>query len=168
MAIFDDMEKDFQQTAAPAQPQQAVTGPFTSSAMQEPSVEDLENEMAAMGYRRGHDSEGIGSMLYHTGAGVIGKTLEDVGSFLAYGGKPANVTEKEWDKQMQDAGGLGAVANSINTGIRNYGREMSEEHQRNYTPYSAKWFANSLGYLIPSAIQLAAVKKTGITSEWKH
>ena len=159
MAIFDDMEKDFQQTAAQPQP---VTGAFTSSAMPEPSVEDLEKEMAAMGYRRGHDSEGILPMIYHTGAGVIGKTLEDIGGFMAYGGKPSNMTEKEWDKQMQDAGGLGAIANSINTGIRDYGREISEEHQRNYTPYSAKWFANSLGYLIPSAVQLAAVKKTGL------
>lgn len=160
MAVFDDMEKDFQQTAV--QPQQAARGPFTSSAMQEPSVEDLEREMAEMGYRQGHDSEGILPMLYHTGAGVIGKTLEDIGGFMAYGGKPSYMTEKEWDKKAQDAGGLAAVANAINAGIRDYGREISEAHQRNYTPYSAKWFANSLGYLIPSAVQLAAVKKTGM------
>lgn len=157
--LFKNMEEELQKPE-----QQQSKGLFSNTEIPEPSVEDLENEMDALGYKRGHDSDSIGSMLYHTGMGVIGRTLGDIGHFAAYGGKPAGVTEKEWDETVKETGGPAALAHRVNTAIGDFGEEMGNEHQRNYTPYSPKWVMNNLGYLVPSAVQLALVKKTGMFS----
>ena len=157
--LFKNMEEELQK-----QEKQPTRGLLSDGDIPEPSVEDLENEMDALGYKRGHDSDSIASMAYHTGMGVIGRTLGDIGHFAAYGGKPAGVTEKEWDETVKETGGPAALAHRINTAIGEFGEEMGNEHQRNYTPYSPKWFMNSLGYLVPSAVQLALVKKTGMFS----
>lgn len=157
--LFKNMEEELQK-----QEKQPTRGLLSDGDIPEPSVEDLEKEMDELGYKRGHDSDSIASMAYHTGMGVIGRTLGDIGHFAAYGGKPAGVTEKEWDETVKETGGPAALAHRINTAIGEFGEEMGNEHQRNYTPYSPKWFMNSLGYLVPSAVQLALVKKTGMFS----
>ena len=82
MSIYDEMEKDFQNAGKP--PQKA--GLFNSSAMADPSVEDMENEMAQMGYQRTNDNDSWGTVLSRIPLMAAGNTISNIGRFMAYGG----------------------------------------------------------------------------------
>ena len=188
MSIYDEMEKDFQNAGKP--PQKA--GLFNSSAMADPSVEDMENEMAQMGYQRTNDNDSWGTVLSRIPLMAAGNTISNIGRFMAYGGKPDWMTDEEYDiwnklpaedrKNLtaQDwvnayrsgdpeaprpiEGATGPWSHEINKGIMEYGEKLARENTGNYTPYTAKSFAQGVGGLLPSIAEMALMKRTGMFS----
>lgn len=94
--------------------------------------------------------------------GAAGNVIRAGGNLLNYYGKPANVTEEEWDEQMQANGGLGAWANRTNKSIEKFGEEFEKEHSRNYSdPLGANSIASAVGSIVPYAIGLGITAKAG-------
>lgn len=94
--------------------------------------------------------------------GAAGNVIRVGGNLLNYYGKPANVTEEEWDEQMQANGGLSAWANRTNKSIEKFGEEFEKEHSRNYSdPLGANSIARAVGSIVPYAIGLGITAKAG-------
>lgn len=94
--------------------------------------------------------------------GAAGNVIRAGGNLLNYYGKPANVTEEEWDEQMQANGGLGAWVNRTNKSIEKFGEEFEKEHSRNYSdPLGANSIARAVGSIVPYAIGLGITAKAG-------
>lgn len=94
--------------------------------------------------------------------GAAGNVIRAGGNLLNYYGKPANVTEEEWDEQMQANGGLSAWVNRTNKSIEKFGEEFEKEHSRNYSdPLGANSIANAVGSIVPYAIGLGITAKAG-------
>lgn len=111
---------------------------------------------------KNNDDDGILSAAYHGIAGAAGNVIRAGGNLLNYYGKPANMTEEEWDKQMQADGGLRAFANRTNKKIEEFGKEVEDAHARSYSdPFSAASIANAAASVIPYAIGLGLSAKAG-------
>ena len=94
--------------------------------------------------------------------GAAGNVIRAGGNLLNYYGKPAYMTEEEWDKQMQADGGLSAWANRTNKSIEKFGEEFEKEHSRNYSdPLGANSIAAAVGSIVPYAIGLGITAKAG-------
>lgn len=94
--------------------------------------------------------------------GAAGNVIRAGGNLLNYYGKPANVTEEEWDEQMQANGGLSAWVNRTNKSIEKFGEEFEKEHSRNYSdPLGANSIARAVGSIVPYAIGLGITAKAG-------
>ena len=188
MSIYDEMEKDFQ---AAGQPQRKV-GLLNMPATADPSVEDMENEMAQMGYQPTNDNDSWLKVLGRIPLMAAGNTISNIGRFMAYGGKPDWMTDEEYDiwnklpaedrKNLtaQDwvnayrsgdpeaprpiEGATGPWSHEINKGVMEYGEKLARENTGNYTPYTAKSFAQGVGGLLPSIAEMALMKRTGMFS----
>lgn len=111
---------------------------------------------------KNNDDDGILSAAYHGIAGAAGNVIRAGGNLLNYYGKPANMTEEEWDKQMQADGGLRAFANRTNKKIEEFGKEVEDAHARSYSDqFSAASIANAAASVIPYAIGLGLSAKAG-------
>ena len=111
---------------------------------------------------KNNDDDGILSAAYHGVAGATGSVLRAGGNLLNYYGKPASMTEEEWDKQSQADGGLSAWANRTNKKIEEFGKEVEDAHARSYSdPFSAASIANAAASVIPYAIGLGLSAKVG-------
>lgn len=111
---------------------------------------------------KNNDDDGILSAAYHGIAGAAGNVIRAGGNLLNYYGKPANMTEEEWDKQMQADGGLRAFANRTNKKIEEFGKEVEDAHARSYSdPFSAASIANAAASVIPYAIGLGLSARVG-------
>lgn len=111
---------------------------------------------------KNNDDDGILSAAYHGIAGAAGNVIREGGNLLNYYGKPANMTEEEWDKQMQADGGLRAFANRTNKKIEEFGKEVEDAHARSYSDqFSAASIANAVASVIPYAIGLGLSAKAG-------
>lgn len=109
---------------------------------------------------KNNDDDGILSAAYHGIAGAAGNVIRAGGNLLNYYGKPANMTEEEWDKQMQADGGLRAFANRTNKKIEEFGKEVEDAHARSYSDqFSAASIANAAASVIPYAIGLGLSAK---------
>ena len=105
------------------------------------------------------------NILQAAGYGLLsaaGNVIRAGGNLLNYYGKPAYMTEEEWDKQMQADGGLSAWANRTNKSIEKFGEEFEKEHSRNYSdPLGANSIASAVGSIVPYAIGLGITAKAG-------
>lgn len=105
------------------------------------------------------------NILQAAGYGLLsaaGNVIRIGGNLLNYYGKPAYMTEEEWDKQMQADGGLGAWANRTNKSIEKFGEKFEKEHSRNYSdPLGANSIASAVGSIVPYAIGLGITAKAG-------
>lgn len=105
------------------------------------------------------------NILQAAGYGLLsaaGNVIRAGGNLLNYYGKPAYMTEEEWDKQMQADGGLSAWANRTNKSIEKFGEEFEKEHSRNYSdPLGANSIAAAVGSIVPYAIGLGITAKAG-------
>lgn len=111
---------------------------------------------------KNNDDDGILSAAYHGIAGATGNVIRAGGNLLNYYGKPANMTEEEWDKQMQADGGLRAFANRTNKKIEEFGKEVEDAHARSYSDqFSAASIANAAASVIPYAIGLGLSARLG-------
>lgn len=111
---------------------------------------------------KNNDDDGILSAAYHGIAGAAGNVIRAGGNLLNYYGKPANMTEEEWDKQMQADGGLRAFANRTNKKIEEFGKEVEDAHARSYSDqFSAASIANAAASVIPYAIGLGLSARVG-------
>lgn len=111
---------------------------------------------------KNNDDDGILSAAYHGIAGAAGNVIRAGGNLLNYYGKPAYLTEEEWDKQSQDLGGLHAWSNRFNKKIEEFGKEMEDNHARSYSdPFSAASIANAAASVIPYAIGLGLSARVG-------
>lgn len=111
---------------------------------------------------KNNDDDGILSAAYHGVAGATGSVIRAGGNLLNYAGKPAYLTEEEWDKQMQADGGLRAFTNRTNKKIEEFGKEVEDAHARSYSdPFSAASIANAAASVIPYAIGLGLSARVG-------
>lgn len=111
---------------------------------------------------KNNDDDGIFGAAYHGVAGATGSVIRAGGNLLNYAGKPAYLTEEEWDKQSQDLGGLHAWSNRFNKKIEEFGKEMEDNHARSYSdPFSAASIANAAASVIPYAIGLGLSARVG-------
>lgn len=105
------------------------------------------------------------NILQAAGYGLLsaaGNVIRAGGNLLNYYGKPAYITEEEWDKQMQADGGLSAWVNRTNKSIEKFGEEFEKEHSRNYSdPLGANSIASAVGSIVPYAIGLGITAKAG-------
>lgn len=111
---------------------------------------------------KNNDDDGILSAAYHGVAGATGSVIRAGGNLLNYAGKPAYLTEEEWDKRMQADGGLRAFTNRTNKKIEEFGKEVEDAHARSYSdPFSAASIANAAASVIPYAIGLGLSARVG-------
>lgn len=111
---------------------------------------------------KNNDDDGIFGAAYHGVAGATGSVIRAGGNLLNYAGKPAYLTEEEWDKQRQADGGLSAFANRTNKKIEEFGKEVEDAHARSYSdPFSAASIANAAASVIPYAIGLGLSARVG-------
>lgn len=105
------------------------------------------------------------NILQAAGYGLLsaaGNVIRAGGNLLNYYGKPAYMTEEEWDEQMQADGGLSAWTNRTNKSIEKFGEEFEKEHSRNYSdPLGANSIASAVGSIVPYAIGLGITAKAG-------
>ena len=105
------------------------------------------------------------NILQAAGYGLLsaaGNVIRAGGNLLNYYGKPAYMTEEEWDEQMQADGGLSAWTNRTNKSIEKFGEEFEKEHSRNYSdPLGANSIARAVGSIVPYAIGLGITAKAG-------
>lgn len=105
------------------------------------------------------------NILQAAGYGLLsaaGNVIRAGGNLLNYYGKPAYMTEEEWDEQMQANGGLSAWTNRTNKSIEKFGEEFEKEHSRNYSdPLGANSIARAVGSIVPYAIGLGITAKAG-------
>lgn len=122
-------------------------------------LQDLKPEALAP---NNNDDDNILQAAGHGLLGAVGNVIRAGGNLLNYYGKPANVTEEEWDEQMQANGGLSAWANRTNKSIEKFGEEFEKEHSRNYSdPLGANSIAGAVGSMVPYAIGLGITAKAG-------
>lgn len=111
---------------------------------------------------KNNDDDGIFGAAYHGVAGATGSVIRAGGNLLNYAGKPAYLTEEEWDKQRQADGGLSAFTNRTNKKIEEFGKEVEDAHARSYSdPFSAASIANAAASVIPYAIGLGLSARVG-------
>jgi hypothetical protein len=111
---------------------------------------------------KNNDDDGIFGAAYHGVAGATGSVIRAGGNLLNYYGKPAYMTDEEWDKQMQADGGLHAFVNRTNKKIEEFGKEVEDAHARSYSdPFSAASIANAAASVIPYAIGLGLSARVG-------
>ena len=195
MSIYEDIDKEFQNFITDKTPK--PVGLLSNGSVQDNGngYEAMEKEMADMGYQRSNDNDSWGTVLTKIPLMAAGNTLENVGRFMTYGGKPSWMTDEEYDtlqrlspedRKAVDSGGLqnwvealrmgdpeaprpkeGAKAAGtyeINKGIMDYGEKLARENTGNYTPYTAKSFAQGVGGLLPSIAEMALMKRSGLFS----
>lgn len=94
--------------------------------------------------------------------GAVGNVIRAGGNLLNYYGKPAYMTEEEWDKQHQADGGLIAWSNRTNKSIEKFGEDVEKKYSRNYSdPLGANSIAAAVASIVPYAIGLGITAKAG-------
>lgn len=122
-------------------------------------LQDLKPEALAP---NNNDDDNILQAAGHGLLGAVGNVIRAGGNLLNYYGKPAYMTEEEWDEQMQANGGLSAWTNRTNKSIEKFGEEFEKEHSRNYSdPLGANSIAGAVGSIVPYAIGLGITAKAG-------
>ena len=195
MSIYEDIDKEFQNFISDKKPKPVGLLSNGSAPDNSTGYDAMEKEMAEMGYQRSNDNDSWGTVLTKIPLMAAGNTLENVGRFMTYGGKPSWMTDEEYDtlqrlspedRKAVDNGGLqnwvealrmgdpeaprpkeGAKAAGtyeINKGIMDYGQKLARENTGNYTPYTAKSFAQGIGGLLPSIAEMALMKRSGLFS----
>lgn len=195
MSIYEDIDKEFQNFISDKKPKQVGLLSNGSASDNSTGYDAMEKEMAEMGYQRSNDNDSWGTVLTKIPLMAAGNTIENVGRFMTYGGKPSWMTDEEYDtlqrlspedRKAVDNGGLqnwvealrmgdpeaprpkeGAKAAGtyeINKGIMDYGQKLARENTGNYTPYTAKSFAQGVGGLLPSIAEMALMKRSGLFS----
>lgn len=105
------------------------------------------------------------NVLQAAGYGLLsaaGNVIRAGGNLLNYYGKPAYITEEEWDKQNQADGGLSAWSNRTNKSIEKFGEDVEKKYSRNYSdPLGANSIASAVGSIVPYAIGLGITAKAG-------
>ena len=185
MSIYEDIDKDFQNFISEKKPKQE--GLLNSVPASNSAFEDMEKEMAQMGFQRSNDNDSWGTVLSKVPLMAAGNVLENAGRFLVYGGKPDYMTDEEYDiyqnlpkedranvsaKEWVDAYRKGdpeaarptgapnyALNEKINRGLLKFGEELAKENTGNYTPYTAKSFVQGIGGLLPSMVEIAAMRR---------
>lgn len=193
MSIYEDIDKEFQNFISKKTPKREGL----LSAMPETSseYENMEKEMAEMGYQRSNDNDSWGTVLTKIPLMAAGNTIENVGRFMAYGGKPSWMTDEEYDMYMRLSpedrqavrnGGQKNWVEALRMGdpeaprpkegadagwmwepkkaMVDFGKKLARENTGNYTPYTAKSFAQGVGGLLPSVAEMALMKRSGLFS----
>ena len=104
-----------------------------------------------------NDDDNVFEAAYHGLMGAGGNVIRTVGHMLNYEGKPSYVSDEEWAKRNS-----GGFTFGINKAIEDYGRELEETHQRNYSePISANSIASGIGSVVPYAVALGLTARSG-------
>lgn len=104
-----------------------------------------------------NDDDNIFEAAYHGLAGATGNVIKTAGHLLNYAGKPSYVSDEEWARRQG-----GGTVFGINKAIEDFGREMEEEHQRNYSePLGANSIASGIGSVVPYAVALGLTARSG-------
>jgi N12 class adenine-specific DNA methylase len=104
-----------------------------------------------------NDDDNIFEAAYHGLAGATGNVIKTAGHLLNYAGKPSYVSDEEWARRQG-----GGTVFGINKAIEDFGREMEEEHQRNYSePLGANSIASGIGSVAPYAVALGLTARSG-------
>lgn len=174
MSIYEDIDKEFQNFISDKSPKQEgllKTSPDNSA------YEDMEKEMAQMGFQRSNDNDSYLQALYHSAVGAAGQTLHGLADDQLYSGKPSGVSKEEWLKANENAKlapgwewmeniplirSAGKGITNVVKDIGEYGEQLDKEHFRNYTPYTAKSLMQGGARVIPSMVQLGLMTKVGL------
>ena len=106
-----------------------------------------------------NDDDNVFEAAYHGLAGAAGNVIKTAGHMLNYEGKPAYMSDEEWARRQD-----GSTVFGINKAIENFGREMEEKHQRNYSePLGANSIASGIGSVVPYAVALGLTARSGRT-----
>ena len=187
MSIYEDIDKEFQNFISDKKPKPVGLLSNGSASDNSTGYDAMEKEMAEMGFQRSNDNDSWGTVLSKIPLMAAGNVMENTGRFLAYGGKPTWMSEEEYDlyqrlpaedrnnismndwvqayrsgdpeapRPLPDA--TDSLNRRINKGIMEYGENLARENTGNYTPYSAKSIAQGFGGLIPSMVEMAAMKR---------
>lgn len=104
-----------------------------------------------------NDDDNVFEAVYHGLAGAAGNVIKTAGHMLNYEGKPAYMSDEEWARRQD-----GSTVFGINKAIENFGREMEEKHQRNYSePLGANSIASGIGSVVPYAVALGLTARSG-------
>lgn len=104
-----------------------------------------------------NDDDNVFEAAYHGLAGAAGNVIKTAGHMLNYEGKPAYMSDEEWARRQD-----GSTVFGINKAIENFGREMEEKHQRNYSePLGANSIASGIGSVVPYAVALGLTARSG-------
>lgn len=104
-----------------------------------------------------NDDDNVFEAAYHGLAGAAGNVIKTAGHMLNYEGKPAYMSDEEWARRQD-----GSTVFGINKAIENFGREMEEKHQRNYSePLGANSIASGIGSVVPYAVTLGLTARSG-------
>lgn len=104
-----------------------------------------------------NDDDNVFEAAYHGLAGAAGNVIKIAGHMLNYEGKPAYMSDEEWARRQD-----GSTVFGINKAIENFGREMEEKHQRNYSePLGANSIASGIGSVVPYAVALGLAARSG-------
>ena len=104
-----------------------------------------------------NDDDNVFEAAYHGLMGAGGNVIRTVGHMLNYEGKPSYVSDEEWAKRNS-----GGFTFGINKAIEDYGHELEETHQRNYSePISANSIASGIGSVVPYAVALGLTARSG-------
>lgn len=104
-----------------------------------------------------NDDDNVFEAAYHGLAGAAGNVIKAAGHMLNYEGKPAYMSDEEWARRQD-----GSTVFGINKAIENFGREMEEKHQRNYSePLGANSIASGIGSVVPYAVALGLTARSG-------
>ena len=104
-----------------------------------------------------NDDDNVFEAAYHGLAGATGNVIKTAGHLLNYAGKPSYISDEEWARRQG-----GGTVFGINKAIEDFGREMEEEHQRNYSePLGANSIASGIGSVVPYAVALGLTARSG-------
>ena len=122
-------------------------------------LQDLKPESLAP---NNNDDDNILQAAGYSLLSATGNVIRAGGNLLNYYGKPAYMTEEEWDKQNQADGGLSAWANRTNKSIEKFGEDVEKKYSRNYSdPLGANSIAAAVASIAPYAIGLGITAKAG-------
>ena len=97
MSIYEDIDKEFQNFISDKKPKPVGLLSNGSAPDNSTGYDAMEKEMAEMGYQRSNDNDSWGTVLTKIPLMAAGNTLENVGRFMTYGGKPSWMTDEEYD-----------------------------------------------------------------------
>lgn len=122
-------------------------------------LQDLKPEALAP---NNNDDDNILQAAGYSLLSATGNVIRAGGNLLNYYGKPAYITEEEWDKQNQANGGLSAWSNRTNKSIEKFGEDVEKKYSRNYSdPLGANSIAAAVASIAPYAIGLGITAKAG-------
>lgn len=122
-------------------------------------LQDLKPEALAP---NNNDDDNILQAAGYSLLSATGNVIRAGGNLLNYYGKPAYITEEEWDKQNQADGGLSAWSNRTNKSIEKFGEDVEKKYSRNYSdPLGANSIAAAVASIVPYAIGLGITAKAG-------